>query len=233
MRRILLAAESGAFSCCVITNLKEKLCYNMAILCVLYSRRAFREGRCRMTDEKIIALFQRRDEQAIRECMDAYGPYCTAVASGILSNLSDIEEAVSDTWLTAWDTIPPQQPRYLRLYLGRITRNRAVSIWRTSQAKRRGGDKVTVALEELGQCISPGSDPEESVNMQQLQRTITAFLKNEPAMRRQVFLRRYFYLEEIPSIAHRYGLKQSNVRMLLSRTRQKLQKYLTQEGYIE
>ena len=90
-----------------------------------------------------------------------------------------------------------------------------------------------MALEELGQCISPGSDPEEKVNMQQLQRIITAFLKHEPVMRRQVFLRRYFYLEEIPSIAHRYGLAQSNVRMMLSRTRQKLRKYLTQEGYMK
>jgi len=185
-----------------------------------------------MTDEKIIALFYQRDEQAIRACMDMYGGYCRTVAAGILSDASDIEEAVSDTYLAAWESIPPQNPQCLRLYLGRITRNRAISIWRANRAKRRGGDQVDLALEELGQCISAGSDPEENVNLQQLQCSITAFLKKEPAMRRQVFLRRYFYLEEIPSIANRYHLRQSNVRMMLSRTRQKLRQYLTQEGYI-
>lgn len=185
-----------------------------------------------MTDEKIIALFYQRDEQAIRESMDAYGPYCRTVAAGILSDPADIEEAVADTWLAAWETIPPQHPQYLRLYLGRITRNRAVSIWRANRAKSRGGDQINMALEELGQCVSADTSAEDHVNLQQLQCSITAFLKNEPMVRRQVFLRRYFYLEDIPSIAHRYHLTQSNVRMMLSRTRQKLRKYLIQEGYI-
>ena len=186
-----------------------------------------------MTDERIIEMFWARDEQAIRACMDTYGAYCKTVASRILSEEADAEEAVSDTWLAAWDSIPPKHPRHLHLYLGSITRNRAISIWRANRAKSRGGDRVEVALEELGQCISPGSDPEARVNMQQLQCAITAFLKTEPVTRRQVFVRRYFYLEEIPSIAHRYGLKQSNVRMMLSRTRQKMRKYLAQEGYME
>lgn len=186
-----------------------------------------------MTDEKIIEMFWRRDEQAIRECMETYGAYCKTVASRILSEESDIEETVSDTWLAAWDSIPPKHPQHLRLYLGSITRNKTISIWRANRAKSRGGDRVDVALEELSQCISLGSDPEAKVNMQQLQCAIMAFLKSEPVMRRQVFVRRYFYLEEIPSIASRYGLKQSNVRMMLSRTRQKMRKYLTQEGYME
>lgn len=185
-----------------------------------------------MNDEKIIELFYKRDEQAIRECMARYGSYCRTVAAGILTDPADVEEAVADTWLAAWDAIPPHVPKYLRLFLGRITRNQAIGIWRKRNAQSRGGGQVALALEELGECVAPDASPEDAVNTRELGKTITAFLKNEPALRRSVFLRRYFYLEDIPSIAHRYGLSQSNVRMMLSRTRQKLKKYLTQEGYI-
>lgn len=185
-----------------------------------------------MNDEKIIELFYKRDEQAIRECMALYGSYCRTVAAGILSDPADVEEAVADTWLAAWDSIPPQYPKYLRLFLGRITRNRAISIWRRNSSQSRGSGQTALALEELGECVSSDDTPETEVSARELERKITAFLKNEPALRRSVFLRRYFYLEDIPSIAHRYGLSQSNVRMMLSRTRQKLKKYLTQEGYI-
>ena len=185
-----------------------------------------------MNDEKIIDLFWKRDEQAIRESMAAYGPYCRAVAAGILSDPADIEEAVADTWLAAWDTIPPQTPTHLRLFLGRITRNRAVSILRKNRADRRGGDQVTLALEELSQCVSPAGVPEQEVDGKLLAEAINRFLKNQPAQHRSVFLRRYFYLEDISAIACRYGLRESNVRMMLSRTRQKLKNFLTQEGYL-
>lgn len=185
-----------------------------------------------MNDEKIIELFRRRDEQAIQECMISYGAYCHSVAAGILPDSADAEEAVADTWLAAWDSIPPQCPRYLRLFLGRITRNKALSIWRKNSTQSRGSGQVRLALEELGECIASDSAPEKALDTKEMGKAITAFLKNEPIMRRNVFLRRYFYLEEMPAIANRYGLKESNVRMMLSRTRQKLKKYLTQEGYI-
>lgn len=185
-----------------------------------------------MHDEKIIELYQKRDERAIRESMAAYGSYCRTVAMGILDDPADAEEAVADTWLAAWDSIPPHVPKYLRLFLGRITRNKALSIWRKRTARSRGGGQVSLTLDELSQCVSPEGSPEQVVDTRELARSVTAFLKYEPAMRRMVFLRRYFYLEQIPVIAHRYGLKETNVRMMLSRTRQKLKKYLTQEGYI-
>lgn len=185
-----------------------------------------------MNDEKIIALYFDRDEQAIRESMDAYGGYCRAVAGGILSDPADVEEAVADTWLAAWDTIPPQYPRCLRLFLGRITRNQAISIWRKRNAQSRGGGQVALALEELGECVCPDASPEAAVSTKELQQAINTFLAGRSLTHRQVFLRRYFYLEEISVIAHRYGLREGNVRMMLSRTRQKLRKYLQQEGYL-
>jgi len=184
-----------------------------------------------MTDEKMIELYFRRDEQAIRESVIAYGAYCRSIASGILSDPLDAEEAVADTWLAAWESIPPNKPQYLRLYLGSITRNCALSIWRKNNAAGRGGGETAVALEELGECVSTGSTPEDAVNTRQLGQTVTAFLKREPPMRRNVFLRRYYYMEKLPDIASRYGLKEANVRMMLSRTRQKLRNYLKQEGY--
>lgn len=184
-----------------------------------------------MTDEKIIELFFHRDEQAIRESAIAYGAYCRSIAAGILSDPSDAEEAVADTWLAAWDSIPPNRPKYLRLFLGSITRNRALSQWRKNTAESRGGGETAIALEELGECVGAAGSPEDAVNTRQLGQTITEFLKKEPAMRRNVFLRRYYYMEKLPDIANRYGLKEANVRMMLSRTRQKLRNYLKQEGY--
>ena len=185
-----------------------------------------------MTDEKIIELYFRRDEQAIRESVIAYGAYCRSIASGILTDPMDAEEAVADTWLAAWDSIPPKRPKYLRLFLGSITRNKALSKWRKNHAESRGGGETALALEELGECIGTSGSPEDAVNTRQLGQTITEFLKREPAMRRNVFLRRYYYLESLTDIADRYGLKETNVRMMLSRTRQKLRNYLKQEGYL-
>lgn len=184
-----------------------------------------------MTDEQIIELFFRRDERAIRACMTAYEPYCRKVATGILENGEDVQEAVADTWLSVWDSIPPNRPQYLRLFLGRITRNKALSIWRKNHAQNRGGGQTVLALEELGTCVAPGSDPQEVVDTKLLGKHITAFLKTQPQIGCNVFLCRYFYMEEIPAIAIRYHLSENNVRMILSRTRQKLRKYLQKEGY--
>ena len=185
-----------------------------------------------MTDEKMIELYFRRDEQAIRESVIAYGAYCRSIAAGILTDPMDAEEAVADTWLAAWDSIPPNRPKYLRLFLGSITRNKALSRWRKNCAESRGGGETAIALEELSECIGTAGSPEDAVNTKLLGQTITAFLRQEPAMRRNVFLRRYYYIESLSDIADRYGLKEANVRMMLSRTRQKLRNYLKQEGYL-
>lgn len=184
-----------------------------------------------MDDEKIIELFWHRDEQAIRESMATYGDYCRRIAAGILSDPADVEEVLSDTWLAAWDCMPPQRPEHLRLLLGRITRNLAIGVWRKMNAACRGGGQVALALEELGECVSSGDSPEAVFNARELEKKITVFLKGQPTVRRQVFVRRYFYLEDTTDIANRYGLRENNVRMMLSRTRQKLRKYLEQEGY--
>lgn len=184
-----------------------------------------------MNDAQILSLFINRDEQAIRECMNCYGGYCRTVAASILQDPADVEEVLADTWMKAWETIPPNRPQYLRLYLGKVTRNLSLDMWRKRNAQCRGGGQVEVALEELGECIPTDESPEQWVDVCDLENAITAFLRTESATRRAVFLRRYFYMDEVSSISLRYGLKESNVRMMLARTRKRLGKYLKQEGY--
>ena len=184
-----------------------------------------------MNDREILALFFLRNEEAIRAAMDRYGSYCRSVAARILEDPEDAEEAVADTWLQAWNSIPPQKPENLRLYLGRITRNAALSLWRKNTAKQRGGGQVTLALEELGDCVSRQDTPEALWDARELASALSAFLRRLPRNQRQIFLRRYFYLEDMASIAEALGTREVNIRMTLSRLRKKLKQYLQQEGY--
>lgn len=185
-----------------------------------------------MEDEKIIEMYWNRDEQAIRASMENYGSYCHTVAAAILGNNFDAEEAVADTWLKAWNAIPPQRPNCLRLFLGRITRNISLSIWRKNHADSRGGGQVSLALEELAECVSTGETPETVVSIRELEQAISAFLCDKPAKSREIFLRRYFYLEDSKAIAKSYAMTDTAVRMHLMRTRRELKEYLLKEGHI-
>ena len=185
-----------------------------------------------MTDDKIIELYLKRDERAITESVASYATYCRAVISRIISDPGDVEEVLADTWMVAWNTIPPQRPKYLRLYLGRIARNRAVDLLRKQNSGCRGRNQVISALEELEECVSSFGVPENELATKELGETINRFLEKQPQQHRGIFLRRYFYMEDIPVIARTYGLREGNVRMILSRTRKKLQNYLKQEGYL-
>lgn len=184
-----------------------------------------------MDDKSIIDLFFRRDEQGIQQAASAYGSYCRAVANSILQNPEDAEEAVADTWLKAWDSIPPNRPTHLRLYLAKITRNIALNTYREQTSKKRGGGQITLALEELGECVSHSDSVDSQINEHLLRDDIQAFLQQISKKDRMVFVRRYFYLEDTPAIAQRYGLKESNVLLILSRTRKKLKQHLIKEGY--
>ena len=183
-----------------------------------------------MNDREIIALYLQRSEEAIRASIDSYGSYCRAIAARILDDPEDVEEAVADTWLRAWESIPPQNPRHLRLYLGKLTRNLALSRWRKNTAQCRGSGQVMLALEELGECVSTSDTPEALLDTKALAASISAFLRRLPARQKQIFLRRYFYLEETASIAASLGTKEVNIRMTLSRLRKKTERLLTTGG---
>lgn len=184
-----------------------------------------------MEDGKIIGLFFTRDEQALDEAKRKYGSYCYTVAYGILGCAEDAEEVVSDTWLKAWDSIPPQKPVFLKLFLGKIARNLAFTRWRSRNAYKRGEGETALALEELGECIPGREAVDERLNAEELAKTIRAFLDTLPEREQDIFLRRYFYAEPTAVIAGRYGMKNDNVLRILSRTRMKLKEYLLKEGY--
>ena len=184
-----------------------------------------------MEDQKIIDLFFARDEKALQETQRAYGGYCHAEARSVLGCDRDAEEVVSDALLRVWKTIPPQRPASLKLYMARIARNLAISRWRALGAEKRGGGQMLMALEELGDCVSGNTDVSDRLDKKELGKAISAFLRDQKERDRGIFLRRYFYMEDIGAIARRYGMREANVLQILSRTRKKLKQYLIQEGY--
>lgn len=180
-----------------------------------------------MEDERIIELYWARSEQAIAETAEKYGRYCRTVARNILGDEHDSEECVNDTWLRAWDSIPPAQPPRLRAFLARITRNLALHRAEHRDAQKRGGGQYVQALEELHQCIPAGGDPAESMALTELLERFLAELKPE---NRRLFLRRYWYMCSIRELAAAEKTGESVVKMRLKRMRQALREYLEKEG---
>ena len=179
-----------------------------------------------MQDEQIIGLYFARDERAIAETEAKYGNYCIGIAHNILQNVQDSEECVNDTWLSAWDSIPPAKPSVLKTYLGKITRNLALDRWRHAHSEKRGSGRISVALDEVHEIISSGYSVSDEYLEREFMRLINHFLHSLPDRERNVFIRRYYFANDIPEIAVRFGITQSNTRKILSRTRQKLKEYL-------
>jgi len=184
-----------------------------------------------MEDHEIIQLYFRRDEAAIAESDAKYGKYCFTVANNILMSRQDSEECVNDTWLRAWQAMPPQKPGFLQQFFVKITRNLSLDRYRARQSRKRGGGELAAALEELGGCVSGGTDPACVVEQRALEESLLAFLGAIAQRDRAIFLRRYFYVEDYSTIAKNFSMKEANVRLVLSRTRQKLRDYLRKEGF--
>lgn len=184
-----------------------------------------------MNDYQIIELYLKRDEQAIVESQNTYGAYCYKIANNILHNHEDAEECVNDTWLRTWNIVPPQRPNYLALFLGKITRNLSFDRWRKAHAKKRGQQEIELVLDELMECIPDFMDVEQEILAKELGETINHFLKSLKKKDREIFLRRYYYVENVSNIAVDCGLKESYVLVILSRVRKKLVQFLQKEGY--
>lgn len=182
-----------------------------------------------MEDVSIIALYNQRDEKAIEETSLKYGAYCYSIANNILSDVQDSEECVNDTWMRAWSTIPPSRPNSLKLFLAKITRNLSIDRYRSSNRLKRGRG-VSVALEEIRTFV-PSRDVDDEIERKELVTLLNTFLHSLPPRDSNIFIRRYFFVEEVSLIAEKYGLSESNVFKILSRTRGKLRRYLEKEGY--
>ena len=187
-----------------------------------------------MEDTEIIDLYWKRDERAIEETDRKYGKYCHTVAYNVLNDYEDSQECVSDTWLRAWNSMPPKRPSVLRAFLAKITRNLAYDRYRARSASKRGGGQTEAVLEELAEVVDLSGvwDPEDLYAAKELREAINQFVRNLPEREGDVFIRRYFFAEEISDIAKRYQLTQNNVTVILSRTRNKLRKYLKEGGFM-
>ncbi|MDO5476582.1 MAG: sigma-70 family RNA polymerase sigma factor [Eubacteriales bacterium] len=184
-----------------------------------------------MDDNMIIDLFWQRDETAIEQTVNRYGRYCWKIAYNILGIEEDVQECLNDTWLGAWNSIPPARPACLSAFLGKITRNLAISRYRAGHALKRTGDRLSEPLEELGECLTASSNNvEEAVDRRTLEEAINSYLETVSEKQRRIFVRRYFYMDTVAEIADMYGLGQSDVKVTLLRMRRSLQKKLEDEG---
>lgn len=181
-----------------------------------------------MEDSKIIALYFARSEEAIRHTDATYGRSLFALADNIVHNDQDAEESVSDTYLRAWNTIPPQKPRHFFAYLATICRRFALDKLDWKSAAKRKGEVVSLT-QEMESCI-PDTAAEREVDRKELGRALDAFLRTLTPENRMVFLRRYWYMDTVAEIAVRYGISESAVSMRLNRTRGRLKLYLEKEG---
>lgn len=185
-----------------------------------------------MKDTEILDLYFQRDQRALAETQKSYGNYCYSIAWRILYDREDAEECVNDTWLKAWNAIPPSRPGRLSLFLGTITRNLSLDRWKGKRAMKRGQGETQVALEELEECIPNNDSTEDAVEAADLERMLNVFLHTLSERDCNVFLRRYWYMEDYSAIAERYGLKLNTVKTSLFRTRNKLKEYLMKEGIV-
>ena len=178
-----------------------------------------------MEDHAIIDLYFARDERAITETKRKFGLLCMQLAGRLLNDQQDAEECVNDAYLGLWNTIPPERPTYLRAFLCKIVRNCSLKRLEFLAAQKRN-QSAEVSFEELEAVISWEDDRSD----QEMGELINLFLYREKPLHRQVFLRKYFFFDSVEDIADRYGYSKSNVKTILMRTRQRLKKFLEQEG---
>ena len=184
-----------------------------------------------MEDYKIVALYWKKDENAINETSRKYGAYCFAIADNILHNKEDSEECVNDTWLKAWNAMPPQRPTKLQIFLAKITRNLSFNRFNARSAEKRGGGEIILVLDELAECLASETDIASEYEAKELGQCIRSFVRLLSERDGNIFVRRYFFTESISQIARKYGLTENNIMVILCRTRKKLKAHLVKEGF--
>lgn len=184
-----------------------------------------------MDDAKIVQLYWDRDEQAIPATADKYGNYCASIAKNILGNREDAEECVNDTYLNAWNSMPPHRPSILSTFLGKIVRNLSFNRYKHNTADKRGGGELPVVLDELSDLVSGKDDVEQEINRKELVDAIDTFLDTLTPEKRSIFISRYWCTDSISEIAKRHGMNDGAVSMTLNRLRLKLHNYLLERGF--
>lgn len=182
-----------------------------------------------MDDTVIIELFFSRDESALKELQQKYGAYASKIAMNLLRDKGDAQECVNDAYLTVWDSIPPQRPTSLRVYIGRIVRNISVSKYRKMHAQKRF-DGVEVALAELEDIIPSGESVEQTVDSNMLRQHLNEWLMSISEQDRMLFVRRYWYGDKTYELARKCGVSDSTMSRRLTRLRENLREFLTGKG---
>lgn len=185
-----------------------------------------------MEDAQIVSLYWDRDESAIRETETKYGRYLTKIACNILNDVEDSRESVNDTYLAAWDSIPPHRPGILSAYLAKLTRRISIDRFRYRTRDKRMGSEYALSLEELGDCVCGGDATQEAVNEKLLADAIGIYLRLLPEDTRTAFVGRYYFLDPLKEVAAYCGMSESKAKSLLYRTRVGLKEYLQKEGYL-
>ncbi|MBQ2767161.1 MAG: sigma-70 family RNA polymerase sigma factor [Clostridia bacterium] len=186
-----------------------------------------------MQDEQIVALYWQRDEGAIAATEKKYGAYLIKIAHNILASREDSEESVNDTYLAAWESIPPQKPTVLSTYLAKLTRRIAIDIYRRRSAQKRQGGEFAVSMCELEDVLGGGTTPELEFETKLLGEALNRFLHALSADERNTFIGRYFYMDPLREVAAYCGMSEGKAKSMLYRTRLKLRDYLRQEGLMQ
>lgn len=183
-----------------------------------------------MEDSQIVALYWNREEAAVDHTQRKYGRYLEKIAYNILYNWEDSQESLNDTYLAAWNSMPPHKPNRLSAYLGKLTRRISIDLFRKKNADKRSPGQYVLSLEELGECVGSNT-AEEQLELQMLSDAITRYLREQTAETRQIFIARYYYMDSVKEIARYCRISESKVKGLLYRTRQGLRKHLKEEGF--
>ncbi len=184
-----------------------------------------------LTDTELIQRFFDRDEDVLADVKAHYGAYLFTVANNILQNIEESEECVNDTYLSAWQKIPPHRPLTLLTFLTKITRGHAIDRWRYRKSLKQGGGHYTLPLEELADVIAGSEDLATSVEVSELAASLSKFLAAENSLVRRVFICRYFYCDSIAEIARMLGRSEGSIKAMLHRSRARLRKALVKEGW--
>ncbi len=190
------------------------------------------QEKVQMEDSAIVALYWDRNESALRETSEKYGRYLMKIAWNILADREDSEESVNDTYLHAWNAMPPHRPQVLSTFLGKITRHLSIDIYRKRHSAKRGGSEYALSMDELTDCVPGGGSPEEAIEARELAGSINRFLKELTPEARKLFVCRYYYFDPLADAASSLGMTEGKAKTLLFRTRRKLKEYLEKEGYV-
>lgn len=184
-----------------------------------------------MKDQEIVGLYWDRNEDAIQQTQMKYEAYLSKVAYNILADFEDSKECVNDTYLAAWNSMPTNRPNNLSTYLGKITRQISIDVFRKKHREKRYASEYAISLDELGDSFTDGTTPEQELDAKLLDEAITRFVCALPKLTQLAFVGRYYFFDSLKDIATYCGMTEGKVKVLLFRTRQKLKLYLKKEGF--